>query len=394
VRLESLPAGPTPQPARALRVVLLAAMSALALTGCPTRMPEPMDGRDVFIPPCEDNVPTFGPGEDKPSCSPEAVIEVGEHGQRQGNVIRLRVDTRGRRNDLHPPQDCTPVDSSEAVLHYVVPDVQRDGRRLRALRISTANCATQFDTVLSVRNECTPEGRDYVCNNDTHLDDGRMTRRSVVYFPDPEPLQNVYIVVDGAEGNVGLADVTITEFFDLGVLGAPCIPIPPDAVMSTNGALDPRRCPHDGLQCRPGASDDGTDLCLPLLPLGASCDPEQRRNVCEPYYQRKVVCAVNPRSHTEAICALPGTAAGALCRATEPRCDGRLACSPGLGFNNNALCVPLVGRGALCSPEPMGFTDRCDTGLTCCGDIPDAGAVFRCQPTGSMPCFPYVPPMP
>lgn len=139
------------------------------------------------------------------------MIDLARQGLRIGDEIRIRVDIRGRRNDLHPPQDCAQVDSTEAVLHYVAPDVAPDGRRVRALRVSTVACGTQYDTVVSVRNECSPEATDYVCNNDSHLDDGRMSHRSVAHFIDVEPAQHVYIVVDGFDGSAGQAEVVVTE---------------------------------------------------------------------------------------------------------------------------------------------------------------------------------------
>jgi hypothetical protein len=205
----------------------------------------------------------------------------------------------------------------------------------------------------------------------------------------------VYVIVDGYDGSQGLADITVTEYRQLGVLGAPCIPVPDAQANNPAAATDPRRCPAPALQCRPGASADGTDLCLPALALGAPCDPEERRNVCLGVGNGSgILCAQNPTDRTQAVCATPGTAPGAYCRATDPRCDGRLACSPGLGFGSRDVCVPLRSQGSDCDPAPMGFTNRCDVGLTCCGDSNDAGANFVCRTNGWSPCFMYVPPGP
>jgi hypothetical protein len=373
-----------------------AIVAACALGGCPTRFPHDalvLDSGFFDSQPWDPRVPTVGPGNGAPSCASESVIPVnGDDGVafHEGRTWRVRVETRGRRNDLHV--DCVDRDSSEAVLRYQVPPREADGTEVRAIRVSTIAPATLFDTVLAVRNDCGPEYRDYSCNNDGFEDDGRETRRSTVYFTDLEPEQYVFIILDGYDGSAGLAEISVVEFTDVGVQGAPCGPIPPQLARDPLGPLDGSRCPHAGLQCRPGAAADGTDLCLPLLPLGAPCDAEERRNVCEPPQTRGVVCAQNPMDRTQAVCALPGTAAGATCNRNEPRCGGRLACSPGSGFNNRDVCVPVRSDGASCDPAPVGFTNRCDAGLTCCGDSPDAGASFYCRPMGTSPCYQPAPP--
>lgn len=364
------------------------ALCALALAGCPTRVPYDVAysdaAWDLSIDP---RVPSVGAGRGAPSCAPEEVIDINALGFRQDRQLRLRVDTRNRRNELHP--GCVDRDSTEAVIRYTAPAATQQ-QTVQAIRVSTVADATEFDTVLAVRNDCGPEYRDYSCNNDGFLDDGRETRRSTVYYTELEPEQFVYILVDGFDGSQGQAEVVIDEITDLGTAFNPCLPVPP--AMST----DPRaptagfRCPVDGVRCRPGAAADGTDLCLPLLPIGAPCDPEERRNVCEDVLIEGVLCAQNPRSRTEAVCALPGTAAGAICRHDEPRCDGRLACSPGSGFGNRDICVPLRGMGASCDPAMVGYVDRCESGLTCCGDSADAGANFTCRPPGET-CFPPAP---
>lgn len=369
------------------RMERTAVLLPLLLCGCPTRLPTDA-GADFDVQPCDPRVPTIGPGQNLPSCAPEAVIDVNREALRIGNELRLRVDTRNRRNELHP--SCEVRDSVEAVLRYTAPPEGPDGRRVRALKVSTVNCGTQFDTIVTLKNNCGPEYPDWGCNNDAHDEGGRLTRKSTVYYLDVEPEQFVYIVVDGFDSSAGQAEVVITEIAELGVRGAPCIPVPPAMTDDPTAVTAGFRCPHEGIRCRPGAADDGTDLCLPLLPLGAPCDPEERRNVCEPFSERGVLCAQNPRSPTEAICALPGTAPGAQCRTTEPRCDGRLTCAPRSGWGHRDVCVQIVGQGAACDPTPVDYVDRCDTGLTCCGDSPDAGASFHCRPTGTMPCYPPV----
>jgi hypothetical protein len=331
-------------------------------------------------------VPSVGPGNGGPSCAPENVIDISALGFREGNQIRLRVDTRDRANDLHPV--CVDRDSSEAVLRYTAPAANDDGTStVAALRITTAADATQYDTVLAVANDCGPDYTDYSCNNDGVLQDGRETRKSTVYYLDLEPLQYVFIILDGYDGSAGLAEVIVEEIAQVGTPGNPCIDVPDSMALTPNANVAGFRCPSPGIQCAPGAASDGTDLCLPLLPLGAPCDPDEHRNVCEPEYLQGVLCAQDPVDRTEAMCALPGTASGALCRTAEPRCDGFLACSPGAGYGGRDICVPLRSVGAACDPAPVGFVDRCAPPLSCCGDAPDAGASFNCRPVGYSPCF-------
>lgn len=389
---------------RALLRPLLRAPLALAalafdlvvLAGCPTRLPpvthDDAAGYDAQV--IDPRVPNVGRGMGGPSCSPEEVIDFNALAFRSGpRELRIRVDTQGRRNDLH--LDCVDRDSSEAVFRYAVPPIAPDGTRVWAIRVSTVAPATVYDTVLAVRNDCGPDYRDYSCNNDGFLDDGRETRRSTVYFTSLEPEQYVYILVDGFEGSAGVAEVVLEEITDPGTLYKPCLPVPREFERDPLAPLAASRCPHPGLQCRPGAASDGTDLCLPLLALGSPCDPDERRNVCEPSYVQGVTCAQNPMDRTQALCALPGTAAGATCRRSEPRCDGRLVCSPGAGFGGTDICVPLRGNGATCDPTPRGFTNRCEDGLRCCGDAPaDAGPSYFCRPQDYSPCYDFVPAMP
>ncbi len=363
-------------------ILLLAASTSACATRMPGNDAGSMDAYAVIA--CDPRVPDLGAGTNVPSCSSDGVIDVNNTALREGNDLHVRVSTLNRRNDLHP--SCADRDSSEVVLRYTSPP---ESAHVRALRITTAGCGTQFDTVLSVRNACGQEYNDYSCNNDGYTDDGRDTRKSTVYYTNLEPEQFVYIIVDGFDGSAGQAELVITEYTDVGVAFAPCVPIPASMATVPGVEVASWRCTQDGTRCRPGAAPDGTDLCLPLLPLGAPCDPDERRNVCETS-ANNVLCAQNPISRTEAICALPGTAPGAYCRANEPRCDARLACSPGAGFGGRDVCVPLRGQGASCDPTAVGFVDRCDNGLTCCGDMPDAGASFYCRPNGWSPCFQFV----
>jgi hypothetical protein len=388
-------------PARcSVRALALGALGLALLPGCPTRLaaddvPDVVDWRPAIDP----RVPNVGPGNNLPSCAPEAIIDMnGDHGLafHEGDEWHLRVDTTNRRNDLHP--DCADRDSSEAVLRYTAPPAGPDGHpAVVALRISTDAPATQYDTVLYVTNRCGDDASIYSCNNDGFTEDGRETRHSTVYYTDLEPEQYVYIIVDGFDGSAGRAEVIVTEIRQTGTLGQPCDAVPASLVMDPTGPYDPSRCPNPGVQCQPGAAPDGTDLCLPLLPLGAPCDPDERRNVCEPAFRRGVRCAQNPNDRSATACALPGTAPGATCRPDAPgapRCDGRLYCRPGLSYAERDVCVPIVGQGAACDPAPADYISRCDQGLTCCGDSQDAGASFYCRPPGYSPCFAFIPPPP
>ena len=363
------------------------------LPACATRnTPDAGDFDAIPVQDCDPRVPNLGQGAMAPSCAPESIIDINTQALRQGNDLHIRVDTLNRLNELHPM--CVDRDSSEAVLRYTAPPELSTGPQVLAIRATTVTCATEYDTVLSIRNGCGPEFTDYTCDNDGFTDDGLETRKSTVYFLNVEPEQYVYILLDGFDASAGQAEVIVTEFPELGVLDAPCIPVPSTLSTDPNATVEGYRCPHPGIQCQPGAAADGTDLCVPLLPLGAPCDPSQRRDTCEATYLRGVTCSVNPTDATQTVCALPGTAAGAPCRPAIPRCDGRLACSPRLGPNETDVCVPIVGMGASCDPSPVAFTDACDAGLTCCGDEPDAGASFTCRGAGWSPCFPYVAPSP
>lgn len=397
------------------RVALaFACLACAALAACPA---PPIDDNEFgydIVP--RDAVPADPPLRNPsgpPSCAPEGIVDANATGQRSGATLRVRVDTRGRRNDVRV--GCVPYDSSEVVLRYTTPPLAV--RNVRALRVTTlteptlpvgapldaggapatddrAGDPTEYDTVLALRLTC--DGREVECNNDAFFRDPagvtRTTRRSEIYHVEPGPEETLFIVVDGFDGSAGAAVVTIEEITTLGVLGAPCVPIPPQRALDPTADTDYFRCPHDGIQCRPGAAPDGTDLCLPLVPLGGTCDPHQRFDVCARTDQG-VECASNPAAGADpARCALPGTAPGSRCRGvrgTPNRCDGpNLACAEGGPMADRDECVVVRQLGGSCDPSMYGAIDRCADGLSCCAPSADAGsAVCVTAESAARACF-------
>src|SRR5439155_256103 len=74
--------------------------------------------------------PNVGEGHDAPPCASDEIIDINARAFHLDREYRIRVDTRNRRNLLHP--DCVDRDSSEAVLRYTVPAVGTDTPRVRA----------------------------------------------------------------------------------------------------------------------------------------------------------------------------------------------------------------------------------------------------------------------
>jgi hypothetical protein len=210
-----------------------------------------------------------------------------------------------------------------------------------------------------------------------------------VYFVGTTPESTLFIMVDGYDGQAGLAEVTVEEITELGRAGAPCFEIPPERARDPLAATADFRCPHPGIRCRPGAAPDGTDLCLPVIAIGQRCDVETRFNVCERPNDASE-CVSNPSAQDEVVCALPGTVAGARCRGltgSANRCDAGLVCSPGDTPRDREDCVPIHNRGESCDPVERGFINRCADGLVCCAESADAGMNTTCQPVGTT-CYP------
>jgi hypothetical protein len=374
---------------------------ACALAGCPA---PPLDDNTDWDTPPFDAVAgdlSFGVA---PTCAPESVVDLNASATRAGSLLQLLVDTRNTRNDQHPA--CVPQDSTEVILRYTSPSLA--DHRVAAIRVTTitpqtiANASgvddpvpdpTTYDTVVSIRFAC--DGRDIDCNADAFFQDAQgivhKTHRSNVYEVGVTPETVYFVVVDGFAGNRGTALVTLEEIATLGVPGAPCVPIPLERAHDPTAQTAYFRCPERGYVCRPGAAADGTDLCVPVLPLGAPCDPDGRFSVCD-RASEGAICAQNPTLATDVKCALPGTAAGTPCRGVRggvDRCDAGLYCSqqPPDSLAPDE-CVSIRVRGDSCDPEPYGAINHCDVGLVCCADSPDAGAETVCEPMGASNCYP------
>lgn len=332
-----------------------------------------------------------------PSCSPEAVVDFNAQATRTGNLLTLAVDTRNARNDVHPA--CVLDDGPEVFLRYHVPPASE--RTVAGLRVSTVTDVTRanalrsdgtadpdpttFDTVLSIRRIC--DGRDLACNNDDFLPNASTTairtRRSTVWQVGVMPEDELLIMLDGNEGSRGVAILTIEEIPQLGVLYMPCMPIPLERALDPTAPTAYFRCPAPGLRCGESAAGDGTDLCLPIVPLGAMCDEHGRINVCEGV-DVGAVCASNPSDQTQVQCAMPGTAPGAPCRGnrtTVDRCVAGLFCSLATPGEGSDTCVPIRHQGESCDPTPTGSINHCADGLACCV-FGDAGDETTCQPAG------------
>ena len=371
------------------------------LLGCPA---QPLGNTDW---PWFDVVPYEAtPGElfdpsSAPTCAPESIVDFNTSGARANDTLTLTVDTRGARNDLHPM--CAELDSSEVVLRYRVPPLA--DHAVQAIRVTTITSATianagdetnpfvpdptTFDTVLSIRPDCIRAEAN--CNNDAFVPDGtggaRPTRRSDLYLVGVLPEDEMLVIVDGYDGNAGLAQVTLTEYPQLGVLGTPCVPIPPERALDTTAPTAYFRCPAPGIQCLPGAAPDGTDLCVPLVALGRPCDSQGHFNVCAEMIDG-ITCAQDPNMDAHTQCALPGTTAGASCRGGTRvvPCDAGLACVPSNDPRVAGVCVAIVNSGDTCDPAPVMPRNHCAAGLTCCAESPDAGSPHTCAPTGPA-CF-------
>src|SRR3954462_14968656 len=103
----------------------------------------------------------------------------------------------------------------------------------------------------------------------------------------------LFVMVDGYDGQAGLAEVSVEEITELGREGAPCFEIPPERAQDPTAPTADFRCPHPGIRCQPAAAPDGTDLCVPVIAIGQRCDFEGRFNV----YERPadaVECVSNP----------------------------------------------------------------------------------------------------
>jgi hypothetical protein len=239
-------------------------------------------------------------------------------------------------------------DDNEVVVRYHVP------AGTQAVRVSTTGSA--FDTVLYALSTCDQAGAmmALACDNDSN----DHPPQSTLYLTSVMDNQEVFLVVDGngdaamnMESSNGDFTLTVQEI-PLGTQGNPCRPDPPDGMMTTQP-------PCDGtLRCSPGASD-GTQLCVPAVALGQSCDPTGFMNACA----EGVTCAEDPSppdgEMVTAQCSMPGTHAGAPCRMMAPQCDSPLVC----GTGDAPICVRVISAGQTC--DPTGSTNQCAHGHTC-----------------------------
>lgn len=102
---------------------------------------------------------------------------------------------------------------------------------------------------------------------------------------------------------------------------------------------------------------------VPLLALGAACDPTRIDNLCA----EETVCVTRGSTST---CVNHGSA-GAPCRMTTPACDDGFLCSTA-----PRECVPARRAGETCDPTRRG--DVCDPSLTCV----TTGGASRCVAPG------------
>ena len=387
---------------------LAAAWTAAFLAACPA---EPLDDSSW---PGFDIVPYDATPGDRhdlagaPTCAPESIVDLNATATRTGDVLTLLVDTTGARNDLHPM--CADLDSGEVVLRYTVPPLS--DHTVAAIRVSTITAATiangsadmqplvadptTFDTMCctSASGATAPDAN---CNNDAFVPGRRYGRRE-----DYAALGDVHGAVAARRRDADHRGRLRRRVRDcaahrgrvpakLGVLDAPCIPVPPERQMDPTAPTAYFRCPLPDIQCLPGAAPDGTDLCVPLVPLGGPCDSEGHYNMCVGTMDG-IACAQDPITGGEGVCALPGTVPGAPCRGGigVVGCDPGLACVPSNDPRVAGACVPIVEAGQLCDPAIIMPRNHCDTGLMCCGVIADAGSPTRCGVPGPG-CFPPTP---
>ncbi len=159
-----------------------------------------------------------------------------------------------------------------------------------------------------------------------------------------------------------------------GLAGVACAPgstcIPRDGTLRcvANGAPG-TTCRTESPECDDGAecgarTDGGVDrICRLRVPRGGACDP---RGV-------STACTGGDECNSENVadggqCVEAGSAPGAACRGTEPRCDGDLRCSPFSRYRQTCRTIANVG-------------DVCDLGgiRTLCP------AATRCVPTAATP---------
>jgi hypothetical protein len=320
---------------RANVLTFIGVMATAAAAGCNGSMPmSNSDGGTMVLP---DGAMTGGG-----TCA--APIDLATAGTTEGMSVTYQGTTDGRADELHPYGGCVMNDAAEAVFRYRVP------ANVQALRISTAGSA--FDTVVYVRSNCSQAmgGMDLVCNNDSFDD----APHSTLFLTNLIEGQVVFIVVDGNRDTMdapssGAFVLTVTQVA-FGTQGNPCQP-------EMEGSSAPR-C-EGALRCSEGGGADGSAICVPTVATGARCDQRGFENTCV----EGARCVSDPSppdgGAAKAVCATPGTTAGAACRDAEPRCNGPLVC----GTGDAPMCVRVMTTGEPC--DMTGATNQCPNGQVC-----------------------------
>jgi len=282
-------------------------------------------------------------------------VDLNARGTRSGATLTFQGTTEGAANALHPNPGCAMTDSGEVVIRY------HFAENVEAISVTTAGSA--FDTVLYVRSTCSQPAvpadvMDLACNNDSY----DHPPQSLLFVTHATGVDDVFIVVDGSADAMGMTSGTFTltvAEVALGAAGAPC--------RADDGTTTTVRC--DGtLRCSEGGGPDGTALCVPTVATNTACDEHGFTNTCI----AGATCAIDPTPPDGAtempVCSLPGTHAGAPCRAMEPRCTGDLVC----GTGDAPICVRVLTEGTAC--DMTGASNQCATGLLCraMGDAGDS----------------------
>ncbi|MDP3276661.1 MAG: hypothetical protein Q8Q09_15795 [Deltaproteobacteria bacterium] len=97
-----------------------------------------------------------------------------------------------------------------------------------------------------------------------------------------------------------------------------------------------------GLRCIDRTSS-ALGRCLPVLTVGALCDPNRRTDACDTGLR----CARDvPTGEGPSHCVAPGDVAGSACRTSAPRCNEGLVCDTGLN-----RCLATASEGQACDPR-------------------------------------------
>ncbi len=241
---------------------------------------------------------------------------------------------------IRPPSGsstCVPM-SGQVVFRYVV------GLAPAALRVSTTNAGTprNMDTVLYVTTRCASTLTAAACNDD-----------------DPEYATR--------------PDRRVSSLVTTEVLA------PGTAVFIVVGGFYP---PGDGSTTVDHGPFELTINELPAVTDGGACDANGLLNRCN----TDLVCVSDTLGGDAGHCRARGSAPGALCRLSEPRCDAGLTCS---STASSGVCVATAAPDGACSPRAV-----CPDGYLCwtttlggsVGECRRNGSVLRsaCRPAGAV----------